>query len=113
MSYDIDKANYADLKTLEDRVRRTLFAHGFNEKTSTPLGDMNSLCRSLVQDAAKTDAELAALRARVAELEALLGECKRDYEAVANMLGDGFSRGVLTGKARIIEAALRGEEKSQ
>lgn len=69
MDDDIDTANYADLKTLEDRVRRTLFAHGFNEKTSTPLGDMNSLCRNLVQDAAATDAELAALRQRLEQAE--------------------------------------------
>lgn len=77
MEYDIDKANYADLKTLEDRVRRTLFAHGFNENTSTPLGDMNSLCRNLVQDAAATDAELAALRQRAEKAEALIEEIRR------------------------------------
>lgn len=70
MKYNIDTANYADLKTLEDRVRRTLYAHGFNENTSTPLGDMNSLCRNLVQDAAATDAELATLQAKLAESEA-------------------------------------------
>lgn len=81
MKYNIDTANYADLKTLEDRVRRTLYAHGFNENTSTPLGDMNSLCRNLVQDAAATDAELAALQARLAEAE-------RERDAKHNALAD-------------------------
>lgn len=119
MDDDIDTANYADLKTLEDRVRRTLFAHGFNEKTSTPLGDMNSLCRNLVQDAAATDAELQQLRTRVGELEGLLRQAEVTLRAEAKAATDAAERdglGLSSTEARCntmaarIEAALRGGE---